>query len=139
MKYITQCALDCVFTTKRFPRWLDGSANPVASKKDEEEYYSYSFLNDIALNPEIITLLKKVQTIAETMLNKANDSLLPWTRFEVIWQSDKEAMVQDWIEKTNPRATDYDDALYSLKVQLSEVTLSCFFVLLLINTFNPAD
>lgn len=47
--------------------------------------------------------------------------LLPWGRFEVVWQSDKEMMVQEWIEKTNPKATDYDDALFSLKAQLSEV------------------
>ena len=49
------------------------------------------------------------------------ETLLPWKRFEVVWLSDKELVVQDWVEKTSPKAADFDEVLFKLKEQIAEV------------------
>ncbi|ESN96268.1 hypothetical protein HELRODRAFT_67881 [Helobdella robusta] len=120
LRYISQCAADCIFTTKLFPRWLNASAIPVSLVK-ESSVYVYSFLNDIALNPDIINLLHKIQSIADNALTTAKNTLKPWKRFEVVWQSDKDLVVSEWIEQVLPKACNYDEVLWDLKNQLAEI------------------
>lgn len=55
----------------------------------EDELFAFSFFTDIAVNPDIIELVQKIQNDIKTTLTTLQRYLARWKKYRSVWKVDK--------------------------------------------------
>ena len=70
---------------------MNGSCleSPPQKVDGEDELFVFSFFSDIAINPDIIELMQKVQNDIKSTLTTLQRYLTRWKKYRGVWKVDK--------------------------------------------------
>ncbi|BFZ18669.1 hypothetical protein BsWGS_21707 [Bradybaena similaris] len=122
-KLTLQCVRDCVEGSKSFIRWMNGSCLECQAQKieGEDELFAFSFFTDIAVNPDIIELVQKIQNDIKTTLTTLQRYLARWKKYRSVWKVDKQTIVEKWFQKV-PTAVEFDDRLQYYRKVVADIS-----------------
>ncbi|PVD32839.1 hypothetical protein C0Q70_08286 [Pomacea canaliculata] len=111
-KLTLQCVRDAVEGTKVFVRWMNGSCieTPPQKVEGEDELFVFSFFADIAVNTDILELVQTVTANIKNTLTMLTRYLNRWKKYRNIWKSEKQALVEKWVQR-DPSVVWFDNKL----------------------------
>ncbi|NWX36570.1 DYH10 protein, partial [Notiomystis cincta] len=121
-KMTEQFIQDCVEVTKHFVRWMHGTCiecPPQHVKADE--VVTFSFYSDISQSPLITEQAVLITQNVHKLLAALNKYLNQWRRYDLLWKSDKDAVL-DRLAAEKPACVIFDDHLQFYKKVVQEVT-----------------
>ncbi|XP_039416979.1 dynein heavy chain 10, axonemal isoform X2 [Corvus cornix cornix] len=125
-KMTVQAIQHCVEVTKHFVRWMHGTCiecPPQHVKADE--VVTFSFYSDVSQSPLIIEQAVLITGNVHKLLASLNKCLNEWKRYDLVWKSDKGAVL-DRLAAKNPACVIFDEHLqFYMKVarEVSQRTL----------------
>lgn len=95
---------------RSFVRWMRGMCIKCAPQKilGTDEYYIFSFFEDIVQNGALGDANQKLQTTIQDIILKVHKKLQKWKRHHVFWTRDKHTVLDKFIE-SNPTLVRYDE------------------------------
>ncbi|KAG9351776.1 hypothetical protein JZ751_023027 [Albula glossodonta] len=113
-KLIMHCVGDCVESTKKFVRWMDGTCiecSPQVVESDDEPVV-FSFYNDMSQVPQTV----------HRVLSSVGSYLNTWKRYRHLWKLDKDIVIEKFASK-RPSCVMYDEKLQFYTQVRKEVAL----------------
>ncbi|KAF2892470.1 hypothetical protein ILUMI_13689 [Ignelater luminosus] len=101
---------DFLSRLKSFPRWMNTTCLLCEPQKIEntDEYFTFSFYDDIMPVPEINEIIAKLQDTAHKSILEVHKYLQRWKRYRNLWNFDKDATCNRFIAKNSVLAK-YDE------------------------------
>ncbi|NXE36473.1 DYH10 protein, partial [Ptilorrhoa leucosticta] len=121
-KMTVQAIQGCVEVTKRFVRWMHGTCiecPPQHVKADE--VVTFSFYSDVSQSPLIIEQAVLITQNVHKLLASLNKCLNQWKRYDLVWKSDKGAVL-DRLAAEKPACVTFDEHLQFYMKVAQEVT-----------------
>lgn len=110
---------DLMGRLKLFPRWMDGTCVVCEPQKqtDSDEYYLFSFFEDIVQIQMVNDLITKIQDTVLRIVSDCVRRLVRWRKYRNLWVYDKNSTCDKFSSK-NPILSDYDEK-FSFYAQVS--------------------
>lgn len=101
---------DFISRLKMFPRWMDGTCVICEPQKlfDSDEYYQFSFYEDIVQIQHVNDLITKIQDSVLRIVSECVRKLIRWRKYRNLWIYDKNSTCDKFSSK-NPTLSDYDE------------------------------
>lgn len=95
---------------KMFPRWMDGTCVVCEPQKqaDSDEYYLFSFFEDIVQIQLVNDLITKIQDTVLRIVSECVRRLVRWRKYRNLWVYDKK-LTCDKFSSKKPTLSDYDE------------------------------
>uniref|UniRef100_A0A3P9QEA0 Dynein heavy chain tail domain-containing protein n=1 Tax=Poecilia reticulata TaxID=8081 RepID=A0A3P9QEA0_POERE len=112
---IMQCIRECIDSTKRFPRWMNGTCLecPPQQVHGEEELVTISFLSDVWLDPSLKETATTTSENIKRLLLSMERYLNTWKHYRALWEKNR-TIVNETFAAKNPSCAMYDDKLQFL-------------------------
>uniref|UniRef100_A0A3B3TNK4 Dynein axonemal heavy chain 10 n=1 Tax=Poecilia latipinna TaxID=48699 RepID=A0A3B3TNK4_9TELE len=120
---IMQCIRECIDSTKRFPRWMNGTCLecPPQAVHGEEELVTVSFLSDVWLDPSLKETATATSENIKRLLLSMERYLNTWKYYRALWEKNR-TIVNETFAAKNPSCAMYDDKLQFLSKIKRKVT-----------------
>ncbi|KAJ8284497.1 hypothetical protein COCON_G00033470 [Conger conger] len=111
-KLIMHCVGDCLESTKKFVRWMDGTCMecPPQAVEGDDEPLVFSFHSEVAQVPQVTERAMAVSQTMHRLLGAVSSYLNHWKRYRHLWKLDK-AIVMEKFAAKRPSCVMYDEKL----------------------------
>ncbi|XP_051490092.1 dynein axonemal heavy chain 10 [Apus apus] len=121
-KMAAQCVQDCVEVTKHFVRWMHGTCIECPPQPvKEDEVTTFSFYSDISQNPLVVEQAVLITQNVHKPLASLSKYLNQWKRYERLWKSDKDKVMEKLAAEKATCVT-FDDELQFYSKVAEEVS-----------------
>ncbi|KAJ8266677.1 hypothetical protein GJAV_G00133350 [Gymnothorax javanicus] len=111
-KLVMHCVADCLESTKKFVRWMDGTCIecPPQAVEGDDEPFVFSFYSDVSQMPQVIEQGVAVSQTTQGLLGAVSGYLNRWKRYRHLWKLDKAIVIEKFASK-KPSCVSYDEKL----------------------------
>ncbi|NWT67000.1 DYH10 protein, partial [Prunella himalayana] len=120
-KMAVQSIQDCVEVTKHFIRWMHGTCIECPPQHVKDEVVTFSFYSDVSQSPLVIEQAVLITQNVQKLLASLRKSLNQWKKYDLLWKSDKDALLNR-LAAEKPPCVIFDDHLQFYMKVAQEVT-----------------
>ncbi|NXT12170.1 DYH10 protein, partial [Prunella fulvescens] len=120
-KMTVQSIQDCVEITKHFIRWMHGTCIECPPQHVKDEVVTFSFYSDVSQSPLVIEQAVLITQNVQKLLASLRKCLNQWKKYDLLWKSDKDAVLNRLAAEKPPCVT-FDDHLQFYMKVAQEVT-----------------
>lgn len=85
-----------------------------------DDYYVFSFFDDVLMVPDVTEALSRLQQNAQTCIMSVHRHKEVWRRFRALWSMDKAKVCQQFLER-NPTLARFDEKLAYYAATIAEL------------------